>query len=101
MTLTSKQKAEVRKRAQLISATFQVGGGSIHETFLKALDEGFTNVEIIKLKVNRIDKTDSKITKEIANEISTKLKDVNVCGVIGTTIILYKQNKDPEKRMKF
>jgi len=100
MKLTSKQKAKIRKEAQTIKPLFQIGAQEVHTNFIEALRESFNNKEIIKIKINRADKTDHKITKEIAGQLAKKIKGAEVAGVVGTTIILFKRNKDKKYQLE-
>ncbi len=94
--ISSKDKALIRKYAQKIKATFQVGSMGIHDLNIAAIKEGFNKKEVLKIKVNREDKTDKKIVKDIASNLQKELNCV-VVGVIGTTIILYKENLNIDK----
>lgn len=98
MKLTSKEKAKVRKYAQQIKATFQIGAKELHEKNIMAIKEGFNNKEVLKIKINREDKNDKNITKEIASLLEEKV-NVQVAGIIGTTIILYKENANLEEHI--
>ncbi len=94
--ISSKDKALIRKYAQKIKPTFQVGAMGIHDLNIAAIREGFNKKEVLKVKVNREDKTDKEIVKEVASSLESKLNCV-VAGVIGTTIILYKENLNIDK----
>ncbi len=98
--INSKQKAQIRKYAQNIKPTFQIGSSGIHTENINAIIEGFNKKEILKIKVNREDKYDKNIVKEIATVIE-KGTGSQVAGVIGTTIIIYKENKKLKKEDKF
>ncbi len=95
--LTSKDRATLKSAAQKIKPTFQIGAAELHENILKALDDTFNTKELVKVKVNRADKSDKEICRTIAEEIESKI-DVQVVGIIGTTIILYRAHKDETKR---
>lgn len=97
MKLTGKQKAKLRKLAQSIKPVVQIGNQEVHSKILITIDEAFNTKELIKVKIHRADKTDHKLTKKIATFIGENLKGVEVVGVIGTTVILFKRNKNPEK----
>lgn len=97
--LTSKQKAKIRKIAQNKKALFQIGTKELHDNNIRAINEYFNGNEILKIKVNREDIYDKSITKEIANEIKIKI-NCEIAGIIGTTIICYKENKDRLKRLE-
>lgn len=99
MQLTSKQKALIRKLANKQKVTFQIGIQGIHKKNIEAIKETFNNNEIVKIKVHREDINDREITNSVAIEISKKTEAI-ICGIIGTTIILYKKHKNSEKRIK-
>lgn len=99
MELNSKQRAILKAEANKVKASFQIGAGELHENNIAAIAQAFNTKEIVKIKVNRQDKTDKNITREFAEELSNKT-DSSVVGVIGTTIILYKQHKDKDMRIK-
>ncbi len=94
--IASKDKALIRKYAQKIKPTFQVGAMGIHDLNIAAIKEGFNKKEVLKVKVNREDKTDKQIVKDVANNLQKELNCV-IAGVIGTTIILYKENLNIDK----
>lgn len=94
--ISSKEKAYIRKLAQKIKPSFQIGAQGIHNENITAIKEGFNKKEILKIKVNREDKYDKTITKEIASTLEEKLK-CTVAGVIGSTIIIYKENQKIDK----
>lgn len=96
--LTGKEKATVRKVAQKYKAEFQVGAKDIHQGNIDAINEGFNSKEVMKIKVNREDIYDKKIVGEIAQKLEKELK-CQIAGIIGTTIIIYKEHKDEDKRM--
>lgn len=99
MELTSKQRAILKAKANKLKATFQIGANELHENNVAAIADTFNNKELVKIKVNRQDKTDKNITNQFADELATKTAS-EVVAVIGTTIILYKQHKDKEQRIK-
>ncbi len=94
--ISSKEKAIVRKYAQKLKPTFQIGAAGFHEEVSDAIREGFNNKEVLKVKVNREDKFDKEIVKEIATKLE-KMIPCQVAGVIGTTIIIYKENEKIEE----
>jgi RNA-binding protein len=97
--LSSKQRANLKSCAQRIKPLFQVGASELHENNINAISDTFNTKELIKIKVNRINKEDKNITNEIAQTLSKSIEGVEVVGVIGTTIILYKEHVNPENRM--
>ncbi len=99
MELNSKQRATLKAEANRIKASFQIGAGELHENNIAAIAQTFNTKELVKVKVNRQDKTDKNVTREFAEELSAKTGS-QVVNVIGTTIILYKQHKDKDLRIK-
>lgn len=99
MELNSKQRAILKAEANKLKATFQIGAGELHDNNIAAIAQTFNTKELVKIKVNRQDKTDKNVTRDFANELSQKT-DSQVVAVIGTTIILYKQHKDKDLRIK-
>lgn len=96
--MTSKQRAYLKSKAHHLNATVQIGASSVHDNLIKSLNDAFNNRELLKVKVNRTDKTDRNETRTVANQIQ-EMSDIQVVAIIGTTIILYKEHKDPDKRM--
>ncbi len=99
MELNSKQRATLKAEANKIKASFQIGAGELHENNIAAIAQTFNTKELVKIKVNRQDKSDKDITREFADKLSKKT-DSSVVAVIGTTIILYKQHEHKEKRIR-
>ncbi len=95
--LTSKERATLKSAAQRLKSTFQIGAAELHENNIKALDDTFNTKELVKVKVNRVDKSDKNICRELGNQIEEKI-DAQVVAIIGTTIILYRPHKDETKR---
>ncbi len=98
MEVNSKQRAKLKAEANKIKASFQIGAGEVHAQNIAAIDQTFNTKEIVKIKVNRQDKTDKQVTQQFANELS-KATNSQIVAVIGTTIILYRQHQDKDKRM--
>ena len=97
--LNSKQRAMIKKEAQKIKSSFQIGQNELHEGNIEAFKMAFNTKEIIKIKVNRSDNKDKEISEKMANEIASKVQAQKVC-VIGTTIILYKKNDKLDDSLK-
>lgn len=98
MELTSKQRAKLKAHANKLKATFQIGANELHQSNIAAINQTFNNNELVKIKVNRQEKTDKEVTRRFADTLGKETKS-QVVSVIGTTIILYKQHQDKEKRM--
>ena len=65
--LNSKQRAMIKKEAQKIKSSFQIGQNELHEGNIEAFKMAFNTKEIIKIKVNRSDNKDKEISEKMAN----------------------------------
>ena len=81
MTITSKQRAKLKSIASTEETIFQIGKNALSD-------------ELIKIKV--LENCDYS-AKEISGEIAERTESM-VVQVIGTKIVLYRQNKNPKKR---
>ncbi|MFV0246939.1 MAG: YhbY family RNA-binding protein [Mycoplasmatales bacterium] len=91
--MDSKRRSQLKSLAQKEKALFQVGNKELHQSFILGITEAFNTREILKIKVNRLDKTNKTLTKEIALEVSNQTNS-EIVDIIGTTIILYKEIDD-------
>ncbi|MBQ5591121.1 MAG: YhbY family RNA-binding protein [Clostridia bacterium] len=91
--LTSKQRAYLRGLANDYDSLFQVGKSGVTEAVLKQVEDALRARELIK--INSLENTPLS-PKEVAQEVSEKVK-CDVVQVVGRKIILYKRNdKDPK-----
>lgn len=89
MDLTSKQRAFLKSKAQVIDPIFQVGKSSITPELISAIDEAITKRELIKISVLKNCLDDPR---EIAEILAERTRS-QVVTVIGKKIILFKQLK--------
>ncbi len=94
MTITSKQRAKLKSIASTEDTIFQIGKNAISDELIKQLSAALEARELIKIKV--LENCDYS-AKEISGEIAEKTESM-VVQVIGTKIVLYRQNKNPKKR---
>ena len=92
--LTSKQRAHLRSIAQSYNTIFFVGKQGISDELIKQLSDALEARELIKIRV--LENCDFS-AQELSHEIAEKT-DSMVVQVIGTKIVLYRQNKNPKKR---
>ncbi len=97
--LNSKQRAILKKEAQRLKPLFQVGTNKVHTNNISAIVEAFNTREIVKVKVNRDNNEDKLIVNNIAEELAKAIPAEVVC-IIGTTIILYKNNNKLKVQIK-
>lgn len=90
MELTSKKRAYLRKKAHDLDALVRIGKDGISENLIQSILDAIESRELIKVKIlqNCEDEKD-----EIMEQLS-QCKEFEVVGIIGRTIILFKENKD-------
>lgn len=93
--LNSKQRSKLRGIASQYETIFQVGKNGVGEELIKQLNEALAKRELIKIKVLE---TCEYTAKEVSYEVAEKTLS-DVVQVIGSKIVLYKQNRNPEKRV--
>ncbi len=93
-TITSKQRAWLRKEAHTLEPLFQIGKEGLTEQVLHALDEALEKREILKVKILETALLD---TKETCNETAEVLHAEPV-QAIGNKFILYRQSGEPKNR---
>lgn len=94
MELTSKQRARLKGIASTYDTIFQIGKNAVSDELIKQLSDALEARELIKIRVLE---NCGYSSKELAGEIGEKTGSI-VVQVIGTKIVLYRQNKDPKKR---
>lgn len=90
MSLTSKKRAFLRKRAHNLEPIFRIGKEGFSETLAQGVLEALTPRELIKVKILQNSEVDKN---EVAYEIAEAI-EAEVVGIIGRTIIFYKENQD-------
>lgn len=93
MTLTSKERAELRSQAHHLQVMVHVGHQGATDAVKQALDEAFTTRELVKLQFSK--NADVK-AKEAANELAAAV-DAEVVQAIGRTVTLYRFNPELKK----
>ena len=86
--LNSRQRAQLRSKANGIEAIFQIGKGGINEQLVKQVNEALEARELIKISV-------LETCPDNAKNISALLADktgADVVQVIGFKFILYKES---------
>ena len=95
--LTSKQRAYLRSLANGIDTILMVGKGGMSEQIEKQALDALKARELIK---GRVLETCELSPREAAEMIAEAVK-ADVVQVIGTKFVMYRQNKDPKKRVVF
>ena len=94
MNITSKQRSILKGYAMKLEPVFQIGKDSVSPELTKGIREVLEKRELIKIHVLR-NCTDDK--KEMAQMLAERTQSV-VVQVIGSMIVLFKYQTDPEKR---
>ena len=94
--LTSKQRAFLMSAASKEKAVIQIGKDAISPSVTDAVDEALAAREIVKIGVQ---KTCPGDLRELAEMLAERTHSV-VVQVIGRKIVLYRQHKNPEKRIR-
>lgn len=90
MTLTGKQKRYLRKLAHDLKPVFQVGKLGVTEEFNDQISDYFNSHELLKISILQNCPYDKK---EIAEKIASGTNS-HLVQIIGSIIVLYKENKD-------
>ena len=94
MTLSSKERAELRGEAHHLTPAVHVGHQGLTETVLQTLDDALRTRELVKVALAR---TTDVSTKDAAHELAEKL-GADVVQTIGRTCTLFREN--PELKRK-
>jgi RNA-binding protein len=95
VTLSSKERAEMRAQAHHLQVMVHVGHQGATESLKQALDEAFTTRELVKVQFSK--NADVK-AKDAANELAASV-NAEVVQTIGRTATLYRYNPDLKKRV--
>lgn len=90
MSLTSKKRAFLKKKAHNLDPIFRIGKDGFSDTLAQGILDALEPRELIKVKILQ----NSEVEKqEVAYQIAEKI-DAEVVSIIGRTIVLYKENKE-------
>ena len=90
MELTSKRRAYLRKKAHDLDALVRIGKEGVTDNLIQSILDAIESRELIKVKILQ-NREEEKM--EIMEQLS-QCKEFEVVGIIGRTIILFKENKD-------
>ena len=94
MTLSSKERAELRAQAHHLQVMVHVGHQGATDSLKQALDEAFTTRELVKVQFSK--NADVK-AKDAANDLAASV-DAEVVQTIGRTATLYRYNPEMHKK---
>jgi RNA-binding protein len=93
MSLTSKQRAELRAQAHHLPVMVHVGHQGVTETVRQALDDTLRARELVKVQFSK--NADTK-AKDAANDLASQV-NAEVVQAIGRTATLYRENPELHK----
>ncbi len=101
--MTSKERAELRAKANPLEPIFQIGKEGISDNLIAQLDDALDARELLKVRVHL--ETAPKTPREFADELAKPL-GAEVIQVIGGVIVLYRKadkekiNQKKQERLK-
>lgn len=90
MTLTSKERAELRSQANRLAVTVHIGHQGVTDAVRQSLEDAFANTELVKVQFS---KNADVRAKEAANEFAGFV-GADVVQVIGRTATLYRRKRE-------
>ncbi len=94
MQITSKQRSMLKGLAMKTDPIFQIGKGSITPELTEAIREALDKRELVKIHVLKNNADDKNEMAQMLAERTGSL----VVQVIGSMIVLFKYQKDADKR---
>ena len=91
--LSSSQRSYLRSQAHHLEPVVLIGKHGITDGTVESIDRVLEARELIKIKFREF--KDEKLS---LSEKITELTNSQVVGVIGHTVIIFRQNPDPDKR---
>ncbi len=88
--MTGKERAELRKQANQLTAIFQIGKENITMTLVEAVDAALKKRELIKLSVLE---TSELSAKEAAEQLAAAT-GAEVIQCIGRKLVLYREKPE-------
>ena len=90
MTLTSKERAELRARAHHLDVTVHVGHQGVTDALRRSLDDALRTKELVKIQFSK--SADAR-AKDAANGLARDM-NAEVVQTIGRTATLYRENPE-------
>lgn len=94
MTLSSKERAELRAEAHHLTPTVNVGHQGLTDAFVMALDDALRTRELVKVALA---KTTDVSAKDASHQLAERL-GADVVQTIGRTCTLYRENPDLKRK---
>ena len=94
MTLSSKERAELRAEAHHLSAIVHIGHHGLTDALRQTLDDALRTHELVKVALT---KSTEVSAKDAAHQLAEQL-GADVVQTIGRTCTLYRENPDLERK---
>lgn len=96
MSLTSKDRAELRKHAHHMPVTVHIGHHGITDSVRQTLDDALRTRELVKIQFSK--NADVK-AKQAANDLANEM-NADVVQTIGRTATLFRLNPELEQKRR-
>lgn len=96
MTLTSKQRAELRAHAHHLPVMVHIGHQGLTDTLRQTLDDTLRTRELVKIQFSK--NSDAK-AKDVVNDLAIAMK-ADVVQTIGRTATLFRLNPELEQKRR-
>ena len=94
MTITSKERAELRAEAHHLTALVHVGQHGLTRAIITSLDDALRTHELVKVQLGKqVDLSAREAAEQLAKAVRA-----DVVQVIGKTTTLYRENPKLEKK---
>ena len=94
MTLSSKERAELRAEAHHLTPVVHVGHQGLTDALLQTLDDALRTRELVKVALA---KTTDVSAKDASHQLAERL-GADVVQTIGRTCTLYRENPDLKRK---
>ena len=91
--ITSLQRSYLRSLAHHLDSVVLIGKNGITDGTIEAVNKALDYRELIKIKFREFKDEKKSLSHQIAESTES-----DVVGMIGHTVILFRQNPDPEKQ---
>ena len=91
--LSSSERSFLRSQAHHLEPVVIIGKNGLTNGTIETVNKSLESRELIKIKFHELKDNKQSISDEIAASVNC-----HVVGMIGHTVILFRQNFDPEKQ---
>ena len=91
--LSSSQRSYLRSLAHQLEPVVFIGKNGLNGGTIETVNKALGTQELIKIKFREYKDEKQSLSPKIA-----KLTESHIVGIIGHTVILFRQNPDPEKQ---